>query len=629
MSFSWEMIPLGELITLQRGHDLPSSRRVEGNIPIMGSSGITGYHNEAKCVGEGVIVGRSGNSMGEISFINEAYWPLNTCLYVTDFKGNDPKYIYYLLKTVNFDQFNSGSAQKSLNRNAVYPFEVHATKDKKLQRKIGNALSQLENKVTLNFQTNQTLEEMAQAIFKSWFVDFDPVKAKMNGEQPEGMDFATASLFPEKLDSETGIPEGWRLSEIGDEVAVVGGGTPSKKNDDFWVDGHIHWTSPKDLSGVQDKVLLDTASKLTEAGLKKVSSGLLPVDTVLLSSRAPVGYLALAKVPLAVNQGYIAMKCEKQLPPEFVLQWCVHRMDEIKQRASGSTFAEISKKNFKPISVVVPSEDVLSAYQKLVKPLYDAITSNVRQSEQLSNLRDTLLPKLLSGDIELDVDNDDSPEVNVNFNVEDIDFFIKSMLKELKEEDNLGLIYEPLYLEPIVTWTENKDALPYSIVLKIEDALESLNRYIPRYYDDNGFSSEQDEIDENIQEFWGYGEPVCVREVTKYCMYMARKSYLQTMCSLLLSNTTPVTNNTLYALRISNLDVKLTGCDISNWFGDIRLVDAKAPYVTMKRDGESWILTFPEMGPRSDYSDCVKAGYESIRHIIANAFACSVSVVEI
>lgn len=122
---------------------------------------------------------------------------------------------------------------------------------------------------------------------------------------------------------------------------------------------------------------------------------------MLLSSRAPVGYLALAKVPMAINQGYIAMKCEKQLPPEFVLQWCVHRMDEIKQRASGSTFAEISKKSFKPISVVVPTSEVLSAYQKLVKPLYDAITSNARQNEQLSILRDTLLPKLLSGDVKL------------------------------------------------------------------------------------------------------------------------------------------------------------------------------------------------------------------------------------
>ena len=300
--------------------------------------------------------------------------------------------------------FNAGGSRRAITKGHIESFEIPAASLKR-QEAIQNIVYSIIQKIELNRETNQTLEQMAQAIFKSWFVDFDPVKAKMNGEQPEGMDAATASLFPEKLVSETGVPEGWKLSEIGDEVTVVGGGTPSKKNDDFWIDGHIHWTSPKDLSGVKDKVLLDTASKVTEAGLKKVSSGLLPVDTVLLSSRAPVGYLALAKVPMAINQGYIAMKCEKQLPPEFVLQWCVHRMDEIKQRASGSTFAEISKKSFKPIPVVVPTEDVLAAYRKVVKPLYDAITSNARQNEQLSSLRDTLLPKLLSGEIKLEEEN--------------------------------------------------------------------------------------------------------------------------------------------------------------------------------------------------------------------------------
>lgn len=298
---------------------------------------------------------------------------------------------------------NVGAVFESLKCADIPKFEILVPSLEE-QKLLTACMSSLDDKIALNTLTNQTLEQMAQTIFKSWFVDFDPVKAKMKGEQPEGMGAAIASLFPEKLVSETCLPEGWIQSEIGDEVTVVGGGTPSKKNDDFWVDGDIHWTSPKDLSGVQDKVLLDTASKVTEAGLKKISSGLLPIDTVLLSSRAPVGYLALAKVPMAINQGYIAMKCEKQLPPEFVLQWCVHRMDEIKQRASGSTFAEISKKSFKPISVVVPTGEVLSAYQKLVKPLYDAITSNARQNEQLSSLRDTLLPKLLSGEVDLSFD---------------------------------------------------------------------------------------------------------------------------------------------------------------------------------------------------------------------------------
>src|SRR5690554_4551845 len=297
-------------------------------------------------------------------------------------------------------------------------------------------LRQIDDKIHLNHQINQTLEQMAHAIFKSWFVDFEPVKAKiaaleaggseedtllaamqaisgkgeaeltrLQTEQPE--QYAklrtTAELFPSAMqDSELGeIPEGWNVSQIGDEVTVVGGGTPSTKNPIFWEGGRISWTSPKDLSNLADKVLVETERKITEAGLAKISSGLLPINTVLMSSRAPVGYLAMAKIPVAVNQGYIAMKCEKVLSPEFVIQWCEAHMDEIKSRASGTTFAEISKKNFKIIPVVVPPESLMSAYTRQVLPLYEAIEINVRESDNLAQLRDTLLPKLLSGELSL------------------------------------------------------------------------------------------------------------------------------------------------------------------------------------------------------------------------------------
>jgi len=434
MKSEWVTIPLGDVLTLQRGHDLPTQNRLSGEIPILGSSGITGFHNEAKATGPGVTVGRSGNSMGEISYSDKDFWPLNTALYVTDFKGNDPKFLYYLLQTIDFDQFNSGSAQKSLNRNAVYPFEVEIPKSRAEQERISSVLSSLEEKVGVNQKINQTLEQMAQAIFKSWFVDFEPVKAKiaaleaggseedallaamqaisgkgeeeltrLQAEQPEQYAElrATAELFPSAMQgSELGeIPEGWNVSQIGDEVTVVGGGTPSTKNPDFWENGEINWTSPKDLSNLADKVLVETERKVTEAGLAKISSGLLPVDTVLMSSRAPVGYLALAKIPVAVNQGYIAMKCEKALSPEFVIQWCAAHMDEIKSRASGTTFAEISKKNFKIIPVVMPTESLISIYSKQASSLYKAIENNVRESDTLANLRDSLLPKLLSGQL--------------------------------------------------------------------------------------------------------------------------------------------------------------------------------------------------------------------------------------
>ncbi|EHR0227717.1 restriction endonuclease subunit S [Vibrio parahaemolyticus] len=405
MKSNWRTVKLQEIVLFKTGKLDSNAADEQGIYPFFTCSPATLAINKYAFNTEAVLLaGNNANGVFAVKYYNGKFNAYQRTYVITPIDKSvvSVRWLYFRIKhvTSELQQMSVGTATKFLTKKILDAYEVQLPPIEEQERQ-AKILWDLQNKLDLNAKTNQTLEQMAKAIFKSWFVDFDPVKAKMNGEQPEGMDAATASLFPEKLDSETGLPEGWKLSEIGDEVTVVGGGTPSKKSDDFWVDGHIHWTSPKDLSGVQDKVLLDTASKVTEAGLKKISSGLLPVDTVLLSSRAPVGYLALAKVPMAINQGYIAMKCEKQLPPEFVIQWCVHRMDEIKQRASGSTFAEISKKSFKPISVVVPSEDTLNAYQKIVKPLYDAITSNARQNEQLSSLRDTLLPKLLSGELSI------------------------------------------------------------------------------------------------------------------------------------------------------------------------------------------------------------------------------------
>jgi type I restriction enzyme S subunit len=351
----------------------------------------------------------------------------------------DKAFLYFLLRSKDYRQHvvsgATGSTVKHTSPTKIISYEFRKPPFD-IQVEIGRKLIAIEQKINLNIQTNQTLEAIAQAIFKSWFVDFEPVKAKiaaleaggtaeeaeraamcaifgkdeaaltqLQTEQPDAYaELAqTAALFPSAMqDSELGeIPKSWKLSEIGNEVIVVGGGTPSTKNAEFWDDGMIHWTTPRDLSNLPDKVLVDTERKITQAGLKTISSGLLPIDTVLMSSRAPVGYLALAKIPLAINQGYIAMKCNRILTPEYVIQWCSSIMDEIKNRASGTTFAEISKKNFNNINVIVPSSVVLAKYSDKVSLIYKEIESFVIESKELSELRDTLLPKLLSGEIDL------------------------------------------------------------------------------------------------------------------------------------------------------------------------------------------------------------------------------------
>ena len=306
MNADWLEITLGEVATLQRGFDLPQQNRKLGNIPIISSSGKTDTHNEARVTAPGVVTGRYG-TIGQVFFIEEDFFPLNTTLWVKDFHGNEPHFVYYLLKTLDFQQFNDKSSVPGINRNHVHLYKV-CLPPLETQKKIASILGALDDKIELNRRTNATLETIAQTLFKSWFVDFDIVKAKALGLEPKGVDAATAALFPSAFVSSSmgEIPEGWEVKEIGDEVNLFGGGTPSTTEPKYWENGMHAWVTPKDLSGVQEPVLLKTERKITTAGLSTITSGVLPIGTVLMSSRAPIGYVAISQIPISINQGFIA-----------------------------------------------------------------------------------------------------------------------------------------------------------------------------------------------------------------------------------------------------------------------------------------------------------------------------------
>ena len=275
------------------------------------------------------------------------------------------------------------------------------------QRVIGNILGTLDDKIELNRRMNETLEAMVRAIFKSWFVDFDPVRAKASGEPPEsicrrlGLTPQLLALFPNSFqDSELGdIPVGWMASTIGSLASIVGGSTPNTKEPEYWAEGVHYWATPKDLSRLSSSVLLETERKITVKGLAQIGSGLLEPGTVLLSSRAPIGYRAINEVPVAINQGFIALKPSPRIPKYFLLYWVEQAHDEIVSRANGSTFLEISKANFRPIPVVEPPNNVLEEFDRLIDPIYRRIVSNEKITTLLTMQRDSLLPKLLSGEI--------------------------------------------------------------------------------------------------------------------------------------------------------------------------------------------------------------------------------------
>ena len=313
----------------------------------------------------------------------------------------DSQFLKYVLLAERsaFLRFASGTTHQTIYFPEVKAFHI-CLPPISTQHRIAHILGTLDDRIEVNRRMNETLEAMVRALFKSWFVDFDPVRAKMN-DRDTGLPQDIADLFPDGMvNSEMGeIPDGWEVSQIGDEVDVVGGSTPSTKELSYWHQGDHYWATPKDLSKLSSPVLLDTTRKLTDAGLLKISSRTLPVGTVLLSSRAPIGYLAIAEIPTAVNQGFIAMKCERRLPNLYVLYWCEQNLGYIRDIAGGSTFAEISKKTFRTVSVIVPPQAILGEYQRLSQPLYDLLVANVKEAATLAPLRDTLLPRLLSAQI--------------------------------------------------------------------------------------------------------------------------------------------------------------------------------------------------------------------------------------
>ena len=415
----WKQVTLGEIADVVGG-GTPSTKKIEnfgGTIPWLTPRDLSGTHDRYVERGERNL-SQQGleessakllptdavllSTRAPIGYVALAKNPIATnqgfrSLIVRG-QHNLPEFLYYWLKlnTEELERHASGSTFRELSGSALKDIRL-SLPPRSEQRAIAHILGMLDNKIELNRRMNETLEAMARAIFKDWFVDFGPTRAKIEGRAPYLVP-ELWNLFPDSLDDE-GKPAKWTYSEIGKEVQVVGGGTPSTKEPSYWGGGEHHWATPKDLSRLTSPVLLSTNRKITHAGVNKISSGLLPIGTVLLSSRAPIGYLAVTEVKTTINQGFIAMICNKRLPNTFVLFWCYENIDYIRSISSGTTFAEMSKSAFRPVSVLMPSEEILGVYDRLIRPLYVRIVTNTKENKTLDNTRNLLLPKLMSGDI--------------------------------------------------------------------------------------------------------------------------------------------------------------------------------------------------------------------------------------
>jgi type I restriction enzyme, S subunit len=358
----------------------------------------------------GDVVLTSKGTVGRFAFVSEGtpqfvYSPQLSYWRSLDFNTIDPRFLFYWIQGEEFQEQADGVKSQTDMADYVSLSDQRRMKitlpSVEEQQAIARVLGALDDKIDLNRRMNHTLEEMGRSLFKSWFVDFDPITAKMEGRVPFGINAETASLFPAEFEAtEEGlIPKDWKVGIAGDMVTAVGGTTPSTNESEYWNGGTIAWATPKDLAGLSHPVLLDTDRKITSEGLKQISSGLLPVGTLLMSSRAPVGYLAISEIPVAINQGFMAMHCNKGFPNYYVIQWLRENMETIISHANGTTFLEISKSSFRLIPAILPPEPIVRRFSEIAGKLHARIVANVKESKNIATIRDTLLPQLLSGEL--------------------------------------------------------------------------------------------------------------------------------------------------------------------------------------------------------------------------------------
>lgn len=387
MSSEWFKGTWGDLVELKYGKGLKNYKESNEEIPVFGTNGPVGFTSKALCDFPSIIIGRKGAYRG-VHFSSVPFWVIDTAYFIVPKKDFNIKWAYYHLLTQDINALDSGSAIPSTSREDFYQLPANMP-PRWIQDEIVNCLDMLNKKINLNSKSNQTLEQMAQAIFKSWFVDFDPVKAKMNGEQPEGMDRATASLFPEKLvESELGlIPEGWEVTNIGkvsecfDKKRI-----PLSKRQREQKKGSIPYYGATSVMDYVDEAIFDDIYLLIgEDG------------SVMKDDGTP--FIQYIWGPAWVNNHAHVLQGIKSISTEQLMLF--FQQTNINAYVTGAVQLKINQRNMNSIPFIKAPKEINERFYDVVAPLYAKIRAIKEENEQLAKLRDTLLPKLLSGEIEL------------------------------------------------------------------------------------------------------------------------------------------------------------------------------------------------------------------------------------
>ena len=371
---SWHDCTLGDVIKLQRGHDLPERVRVDGSVPIVSSSGVTGRHNEAKADPPGVVTGRYG-TIGEVFYIEEAYWPLNTALYVVDFKDNDPRFTAYLLKNTLRNYKSEKAAVPGVDRNVLHLIKVRTT-DRRRQERVVEILSAYDDLIENNRRRIALLEDAARMLYREWFVHF---------------------RFPghERVKIIDGLPEGWERTTLGQVAETNRESYGAKK-----LPEQIHYI---DISSVaQGRIVSKTTLSSNEApgrARRKAKDG----DVIWSNVRPNLRAYALILQPEEVDvfsTGFTVLSA-KSVPFSWLYLFVTtdNFVGHLVNHATGAGYPAVRPDDFERAAAMLPSEGLLKHFHEASEPNFRLISKLEQQNQQLAQARDLLLPRLMNGEI--------------------------------------------------------------------------------------------------------------------------------------------------------------------------------------------------------------------------------------
>ncbi len=403
MTFLWGTRRLEDLVDFHDRERIPLSKRERagrsGPYPYYGAQGVIDHIDEYIFDGRYLLVAEDGENLNSrklpIAQIAAGQFWVNNHAHIIRARAGiaDDDFLQAAIEFHPLGGLVTGAAQPKLSQANLKRMELIAPPFEE-QRRIGTVLRTMADLIENNRRRIEILEEMARLIYREWFVHF-----RFPGH--EDVELVDSALGP--------IPAGWEVVAVGDAVETVGGGTPSKKNPAYWESPTITWYTPSDLTKASSMFAFESADCINELGLKKSSARLFPARTVMMTSRATIGVISIAATEAATNQGFISCVPNGRLSEFHLYCWLRENVELFLTLASGATFKELRKSTFRELPIVVPPEPVEDAFRAVVGPMCELVANLTRQNRVLAEARDLLLPRLISGeldvsDLDLDVD---------------------------------------------------------------------------------------------------------------------------------------------------------------------------------------------------------------------------------